>query len=81
MQRGGHVAQALEADRHTAWITDLLTDPQALAKQQAVLGAKMYNMAAQAIARIPTHAALRLPSGSPGADSSSTLAYSYQRNR
>lgn len=41
MQRGGHVAQALEADRHTAWITDLLTDPQALAKQQAGLGAQM----------------------------------------
>ena len=80
MQRGGHVAQALEADRHTAWITDLLTDPQALAKQQAGLGAQMDTMAAQAIARIPTYAALRLPSCSPGADSSSTLAYLYHHN-
>jgi len=35
----------------------------------------------QAIARIPTHAALRLPSGSPAADRSGTLAYSYQHNR
>jgi len=81
MQRGGHVAQALEADRHTASLTDPLTDPQALARQQAGLGAQMYTMAAQAIARIPTHAALRLPSGSPAADRSGTLAYSYQHNR
>jgi len=81
MQRGGHVAQALEADRHTASITVLLTDPQALAKQQVGLGAQMDNMAAQAIARIPTHAALRFPSGSPAADSSSTPAYSYHHNR
>ena len=80
MQRGGHIAQALQADRHTTWIAALLTDSQTLAKQQAGLGAQMYTMAAQAIARIPTHAARRLPSGSPGADSASTLAYSYHHN-